>query len=92
MEGFLLFFDISTGELLIILVVAFLVFGPKKLPEMARKVGQGLNELRRATDEIKKEINKETSEIKKAIDPDEKKVSDNKPSEEPRDKPANDFI
>lgn len=59
MSPVLLFFDISGGELLIILLVAFLVFGPQKLPELARKVGRGMNEIRRASDEIKREINKE---------------------------------
>ena len=68
MADFLLFFDISTGELLLILIVVFLVFGPKKLPEMARKVGRGLNELRRATDEIKNEIRKETLDIENTFD------------------------
>ena len=56
----LLLFDISGGELLIILVIAFIVFGPSKLPELARKIGRGMNEIRRASDEIKREINKET--------------------------------
>lgn len=56
----LLLFDISGGELLVILVIAFIVFGPSKLPELARKIGRGMNEIRRASDEIKREINKET--------------------------------
>jgi sec-independent protein translocase protein TatA len=56
----LLFFDISGGELMVILLVAFLVFGPSKIPEVARKIGRGMNEIRRASDEIKREINKET--------------------------------
>jgi TatA/E family protein of Tat protein translocase len=59
----LLFFDISGGELLLILVVAFLVFGPGKIPEIARKVGKGMNEIRRASDEIKREIKKEADKI-----------------------------
>lgn len=61
----LLFFDISGGELLLILFVAFLVFGPSKLPELARKLGKGMNEIRRASDEIKREIRKEADKLDK---------------------------
>jgi TatA/E family protein of Tat protein translocase len=82
---FLLFFDISAGELVIILGVAFLVFGPKKLPEIARKVGKGLNELRRATDDIKREITRESSEIKRSFDqPAAKKTTGDKVEDEPK--------
>jgi sec-independent protein translocase protein TatA len=65
MPAVLLFFDISAGELMIILLVAFLVFGPSKIPEIARKVGRGMNEIRRASDEIKREITKETRKVEK---------------------------
>jgi sec-independent protein translocase protein TatA len=65
MPAVLLFFDISAGELMIILLVAFLVFGPSKIPEIARKIGRGMNEIRRASDEIKREITKETRKVEK---------------------------
>jgi sec-independent protein translocase protein TatA len=67
MSSFILFLNISGGEILVILVVVYLVFGPKKIPELARMLGKGINELRRATNEIKNEITKETSGIKKDI-------------------------
>jgi len=67
MPAVLLFFDISAGELFIIMLVAFLVFGPSKIPEIARKIGKGMNEIRRASDEIKREISKETRKIEKDI-------------------------
>jgi sec-independent protein translocase protein TatA len=67
MPAVLLFFDISAGELMIILLVAFLVFGPSKIPEIARKVGRGMNEIRRASDEIKREITKETRKAEKDL-------------------------
>ena len=63
----ILFFNISGGELLIILLVAFVVFGPNKLPEIARKIGRGLNEVRRASDEIKREITKETRKVESSL-------------------------
>ncbi len=43
-------------ELLLILAVALIVLGPKKLPELARALGKGMAEFRRATDELKDEF------------------------------------
>jgi sec-independent protein translocase protein TatA len=42
----LAFLDISTPELLIILVIILLLFGSKKLPELSRSIGQSVKELR----------------------------------------------
>lgn len=67
----LLFFNISGGELIIILLVAFVVFGPNRIPEIARKIGRGLNEVRRASDEIKREITKETNNVKSSLSVDD---------------------
>ncbi len=52
----LLFFNISGGEIVIIIIVILLVFGPKKVPELARNIGKAMNQLRNATEDIKKEI------------------------------------
>jgi TatA/E family protein of Tat protein translocase len=41
-------FDLGTQELIVIFIVAFLVFGPKKLPELGRTLGKGLRELKTA--------------------------------------------
>ncbi|MFC1731219.1 twin-arginine translocase TatA/TatE family subunit [candidate division KSB1 bacterium] len=51
-----LFFDISSGELIIIVAAIFIVFGPKKIPEIARKFGKGINEIKKASNDIKEEI------------------------------------
>jgi TatA/E family protein of Tat protein translocase len=50
-------FNIGPTELIVILVLALVVFGPKRLPEIGRTVGKSLREFRRATDEIKDELN-----------------------------------
>lgn len=76
MPGLLLFFDISGGELLVILLVAFLVFGPKRIPEIARKIGRGMNEIRRASDEIKREINKEARKLENEVKMDNSVLDD----------------
>jgi len=49
-------FGIGFQELLIILVVALLVFGPKRLPELARSLGRGVAEFRRASSELRQHL------------------------------------
>jgi len=49
-------FGIGPSELLVILVVALLVLGPKRLPEIARALGKGLAEFRRATADVTSEL------------------------------------
>ncbi|PKP12468.1 MAG: twin-arginine translocase subunit TatB [Bacteroidetes bacterium HGW-Bacteroidetes-3] len=49
-------FDIGLSEIVIILIVALIVIGPKKLPEVARALGRGLAEFRRALDDVKEEL------------------------------------
>ncbi len=46
-------FGIGMPELLIVLAVALLVLGPKKLPEIARSLGRGMAEFRRASTELR---------------------------------------
>ncbi|MDA8169481.1 MAG: Sec-independent protein translocase protein TatB [Nitrospiraceae bacterium] len=52
-------FDIGFQELIVIFVIALLVFGPKKLPELARTLGKGMAELKRAFTDAKLEIDRE---------------------------------
>jgi TatA/E family protein of Tat protein translocase len=49
-------FGLGFQELLIIFVVALLVFGPNRLPELARTLGKSLNEFRRASSELRRSI------------------------------------
>lgn len=53
------FFNIGPTELLLILVVALIVFGPGKLPEMAGKLGRAVRELRRAQQSLTNEFSRE---------------------------------
>lgn len=49
-------FGLGFGELIAIFVVALLVFGPKRLPELARTLGKSLNEFRRASNDLRRSI------------------------------------
>lgn len=46
-------FGIGMTELLVILIVALIVFGPTKLPELARSLGKAMNEFRRASSDLR---------------------------------------
>ena len=52
-------FGFSTPDIILILVVALVLFGPKNLPKMARGIGKSMEEFRRAAREIENEIMKE---------------------------------
>ena len=54
-----MFGSIGMPELIMILVVALLVFGPKKLPEIGKSLGKGLAEFKKASDELKRTIEDE---------------------------------
>ncbi len=70
-------FGIGSTELLIILVVALMVLGPKKLPQIARTIGKGYAEFKRATTDLQRTINteiaREEESLKKAQGADKKK-------------------
>ena len=63
-------FNIGLPELLIIVAIALIVFGPNKLPELARAFGRAMREFRKATEEVKESFEAETrdlEEIKQTI-------------------------
>jgi sec-independent protein translocase protein TatB len=53
------------SETIFLFFLALLIFGPKKLPEIARQVGKVLNELRRASNEFKSQIESEISNLER---------------------------
>jgi TatA/E family protein of Tat protein translocase len=63
----LMFFDVSGGELLVIILVVFLVFGPQKMPEIARKIGRTMNQVKKATNDLTREFREETSGLRSEI-------------------------
>ena len=94
-------FDLGTQELIVIFIVAFLVFGPKKLPELGRTLGKGMRELKtamkgvrdsfeEAESDVTEEMKKAKTEIEKVYDgfeiPDFKKEASKILNEEPKKK------
>lgn len=58
-----LFLNLGTGEVLLILFVILLLFGSKGLPNIARTLGKGMNEFKRASESIQKDIMQSSGEI-----------------------------
>jgi sec-independent protein translocase protein TatA len=62
-----MFNNLGFPEILLILIVALLIFGPKKLPELGKSLGQGIRE-------FKKSMNNIQDEVTSAVTEDEKKA------------------
>lgn len=75
--------ELSIGEMLMIALAIVVLFGPDKLPEIARGLGEGVRKMRGAVDDIKTEIMKEgdnpLSEIKSEIEKVKKSAQDYNP-------------
>lgn len=63
-------FGIGMPEMLMILAIALIVIGPKKLPDLAKSLGRAMREFKRATSEFKESLaaDNELSDVKKAFD------------------------
>jgi len=54
-----MFGSLGMSELVIILVIALIIFGPRKLPELGRSLGKSIGEFKRASNELKSTIEEE---------------------------------
>lgn len=61
-------FDLGIQELIVIFIVALIVFGPKRLPELGRTIGKGLLELKKAFHGVKEQVDAEFDIINKSVD------------------------
>ncbi len=68
-----MFNGIGTTEIIIIAIFVLVFFGAKRIPELARGLGQGIKEFRQASKDIKKEIEESSRDIDDAINHDDSK-------------------
>jgi len=61
-----LLFDISGGELMVVLLFVLLFFGSKGIPEMARTLGRTMRQVRDASNEVQREIQRGATEVTRA--------------------------
>ena len=58
---------ISGGEIVLVMLLALLFFGSKAIPDIAKTLGKGMREFKKATNEIKRELDNHTSDIQNDI-------------------------
>ncbi len=66
-----MFNSLGAPEILIIAIVVLVLFGAKRIPELARGLGQGIKEFRQASKDIKKEIEESSRDINDAANHEE---------------------
>ncbi len=78
--------NLGMPELMLIVVLALLLFGPKKLPEIGKQVGKALGEFKRASNDLKRTIEDEMEKASSAVKIDDPPANDSKaaaPAAEP---------
>ncbi len=63
----ILLFGISGGEIFIIVLLILIFFGPKRIPEIARTLGKGINEIKKVQRDINTEINRYSDELENPV-------------------------
>jgi sec-independent protein translocase protein TatA len=81
-----LLFDISGGELLLILLFVLLFFGAKGIPDIARGLGRFMRQVRDASNEVQREINRGAQDVRRAALEHQRQLTD-AVEEAPRPRP-----
>jgi Tat protein translocase TatB subunit len=87
-------FGIGMPELLLLLAIALIVVGPKKLPELAKALGRGLAEFKKATSDLKESLDTSTdfTELKQSFDDIQETVVDASIPADPNDEAETDEV
>jgi sec-independent protein translocase protein TatA len=72
------FFDIGFGEILVILFVALLIFGPGKIPGIARSLGKTVNSIKKMSQDVTTQVKKELEAEEKALNEQSSGIAENK--------------
>ena len=75
--------NLGMPELMMIMLLALLLFGPKKLPEIGKQVGKALGEFKRASNDLKRSIQDEMDKAQAGLD----SISSDPPKPEPKPEP-----
>lgn len=70
-------------ELLVILAVALIVFGPSRLPELARSLGRAMNEFKRASTDLRQTLHDATTDAPQTLQPTPPVIASAAPAAEP---------
>lgn len=71
-----MFSNIGVPGLILILVIALIIFGPKKLPEIGKAVGQTLSEFKKSAKELTSDVVDEIDEVKKEVEAHKEEVKE----------------
>ncbi len=62
-----MFGSIGFSEIMVLFVIALLIFGPRKLPEIARSVGQAMREFKKAGEEVSRSLEEPVDEVRERL-------------------------
>lgn len=74
--GILLLFDISGGELMVILLFVLMFFGAKGVPDIARTLGRTMRQVRDASNEVQREIQRGANDVRRTVEEQRRSLQD----------------
>ena len=82
MSNYMLAFGLGWGEIVVIMLVILLLFGAKKLPELAKGMGKGIKEFKKATRDVNDELDRAMDDQPTYTPPPTPQITEQAPSDE----------